>query len=45
MIIDHERVTRTFDDGPGTIEIVAMYEVGDGGITRAWFVFGERRAL
>ena len=42
LVIDHERVTRTFPEGPGTMEMVAMYEVVAGRITRAWFRFGAK---
>lgn len=42
MVIDHELVTRTFPEGPGTIELVAMYEVKEGQITKAWFVTGTK---
>jgi hypothetical protein len=45
LVVDHERVTRTFDDGPGTVEIVAIYEVGAGSIARAWFMFGEEQRV
>ena len=41
MVIDHEIVTRTFPEGPGTIELVCIYEVRDGKIQNASFVFGE----
>ena len=43
LVIDHERITRTFPEGPGSIEMVATYEVLDGRITRAWFASGVRR--
>lgn len=39
-VIDHEEVTRTFPEGPGTMRIVAMYEVREGLIANAWFLFG-----
>ena len=42
LVIDHERVTRTFPEGPGTIELVATYEVLHGRITRHWVAFGEK---
>lgn len=42
-VIDQELVTRTFPEGPGTIEVIAIYEVRDGKIANAWFVFGERK--
>ena len=42
MVIDHEQVTRTFPEGPGKIELVAIYEVQDGKIARAWFILGVK---
>ncbi len=41
-VIDHELITRTFPEGPGTLEIVAIYEVQDGKITKAWFISGTK---
>jgi hypothetical protein len=41
-IVDHERVTRTFPEGPGIVEVVAIYEVRDGKIASAWFIVGPR---
>lgn len=38
FVIDHERVTRTFPEGPGTIELIVNYEVVDGKIINAWFL-------
>lgn len=32
LVIDHEEVTRTFPEGTGTLELVAIYEVVDGRI-------------
>jgi hypothetical protein len=43
MVIDHELVTRTFPEGPGTMEMTAIYEVREGRIARAWFMFGDKR--
>jgi putative hydrolase of HD superfamily len=43
LVIDHELVTRDFPDGPGTVELIAMYEVQGEKIFRAWFKFGEKR--
>jgi len=40
FVIDHERVTRMFPAGPGTLDAVAMYEVQGQRITRVWFIFG-----
>jgi len=42
VVIDHEHVTRTFPEGPGKIELVAIYEVQDGKIARAWFILGAK---
>lgn len=42
-VIDHERVTRTFPDGPGEIELIMIYEVRDDRIARAWVIAGSRR--
>jgi hypothetical protein len=42
MVIDHEKITRTFPEGTGTIELVAMYDVQNGRIARAWFIFGAK---
>lgn len=41
-VIDQEIVSRTFPEGTGKIELVAIYEVNDGRITRAWFISGEK---
>ena len=41
-VIDHERVTRMFPEGPGTIELVAIYEVRDGKIAQARFIAGPK---
>ncbi|MBQ0937369.1 nuclear transport factor 2 family protein [Ideonella paludis] len=41
VVIDHEVVTRTFPEGPGSIELVCIYVVEDGLIQTASFVFGE----
>ena len=38
FVVDHERVTRTFPEGTGTIDLVATYEVVDGKIINAWFL-------
>ena len=42
FVIDHERVTRTFPEGPGTIELVMIFEVKNGRITRAWTMAGVK---
>ena len=40
MVIDHERVTRTFPDGPGKAELVMIYQVESGKIAKAWVIAG-----
>ena len=35
-VYDHEIVTRTFPDGPGTLEVVMLYEVKAGRIAKSW---------
>lgn len=42
FVIDHERVTRTFPDGTGTQDAIAMYEVDGTLITRVWLIFGAK---
>jgi len=42
LVIDHEQVTRRFPEGPGLIEMVCIYEVRDGKIRSASFLFGEK---
>lgn len=42
IVIDQEVVTRTFPEGPGQIELIATYEVQEGRIARAWFIFGPK---
>lgn len=42
FVIDHERVTRNFPEGSGTVELVATYEVHDGRIINAWFLSGPK---
>lgn len=42
IVVDHERVTRTFPDGPGTIELMMIYEVRAGRIARAWSITGKK---
>ena len=42
VVIDHEVVTRTFPEGTGKIELVAIYEVQHDKIAKAWFIFGTK---
>jgi hypothetical protein len=42
IVVDHEIITRTFPEGPGKMELVAMYEIRSGKIAQAWFTFGAK---
>ena len=42
VVIDQEKVARTFPEGTGTIELVAIYEVQNGRIAKAWFISGHK---
>ncbi|MBC8002490.1 MAG: nuclear transport factor 2 family protein [Opitutaceae bacterium] len=42
IVIDHEMVTRTFPEGTGQVELVAIYEVRNGRISKAWFIPGAK---
>ncbi|MCV3766618.1 nuclear transport factor 2 family protein [Rhizobium sp. TRM95796] len=43
LVVDHEIVTRNFEEGRGEVEVVAIYEIRDGLIANAWFKMGEKR--
>lgn len=43
VVVDQERVTRTFPEGPGEVDVLAIYEITDGKISTAWFKMGERQ--
>ena len=43
VVVDQETVTRTFPDGPGEVDVVAIYEVDNGRIAKAWFKMGPPR--
>ena len=43
VVVDQETVMRTFPDGPGEVDVVAIYEVEDGQIAKAWFKMGPPR--
>jgi len=45
MVVDHEKVTRTFPEGAGQIELVMIYEVKEGRIAKAWTIAGARKIL
>jgi hypothetical protein len=41
-VIDHELITRTGPEGPGTLELVAIYEIRAGLIAEARFITGTK---
>jgi putative hydrolase of HD superfamily len=41
-VVDHETVSRTFPEGTGRIELIAIYEVEAGRIANAWFITGTK---
>ncbi len=43
LVIDQETVTRTFSEGPGEVDVIAVYEVENGKIAKAWFKLGTPR--
>src|SRR5215217_2445967 len=43
VVIDHEEVTRSFPEGTGSIELIALYEIRDGKIAVARFIYGSKR--
>lgn len=42
FVFDHEIITRTFPEGPGTLEVVMLYEVAAGRIARSWTLPGAK---
>lgn len=42
VVIDREEVTRTFPEGTGKLDLVALYEVRDGRIAAARFISGTK---
>jgi hypothetical protein len=45
VVVDHEKVTRTFPEGAGEIELVMIYEVKEGRIAKAWTIAGAKKIL
>lgn len=43
VVVDQETVTRTFPEGPGEVDVIAIYEVHAGKIAKAWFKMGPPR--
>ena len=42
LVVDRERVTRSFPDGPGEVDVIAIYQVEGGRILKAWVKSGPR---
>jgi hypothetical protein len=42
VVVDHEKVTRTFPEGSGLLEAVAIYQVENGKIAKAWLILGAK---
>lgn len=42
-VIDHEHVSRTFPEGSGQVEMVAIYQVVAGLIDSATFIIGNKQ--
>lgn len=42
IVVDHERIARTFPEGRGTVEMLCVYEIADGLIRRASFATGPQ---
>ena len=43
IVIDHEEVTRTFAEGTGRVDMVAIYEIADGKIQSASVQVSNKR--
>ncbi|MFZ6765021.1 nuclear transport factor 2 family protein [Pseudoroseomonas sp. WGS1072] len=43
LVVDHETVQRNFPEGRGEVDVVCIYEVEEGKISKAWFKMGEPR--
>ena len=44
LVIDRETVSRNFPEASGEVDVLAIYDVVDGLIARAWFSMGLRRS-
>ena len=42
IVVDHEEVRRSFPEGPGTIQLLMIYDVQDGRIRNVWTIPGAR---
>ena len=43
VVVDREVVTRTLPDGPGEVDVLAIYQVEHGKIAKAWFKMSTPR--
>lgn len=43
LVVDREIVTRNFPEGRGEVDVMAIYEVENGRIAKAWFKLGTPR--
>jgi hypothetical protein len=41
MVVDQEVVTRTFPEGAGRVDVIAIYQVVGGKIAKAWYKRGQ----
>jgi hypothetical protein len=41
LVVDRELVIRTFPEGSGRVDVIAIYEVDEDKIAKAWFKMGE----
>lgn len=42
VVVDTEEITRNFPEGPGTIEMLCIYEILNGRIAKASFALGRK---
>ena len=42
-VVDHERVHRMFPEGSGVLEAIAIYQIENGKIAKAWLKPGEKK--
>jgi hypothetical protein len=40
IVVDHEKITRTFPEGPGKVDAIVIYEVANGKIVKATLIRG-----
>lgn len=43
LVVDRQVVTRNLPEGRGTLDVIGIYEVGEGLIRKAWFKQGTPR--